>query len=100
MPSDNGLATLQNLEAQMSRLVSKRATAVRAAENAIRQANRDFDRVAIPLGREISGMRKALEPLVPKVSSRSFTSIKVPEGLDDETQRYYESLVAKKRGKK
>lgn len=52
---------LSELEAEMSRLCARRDMRVRVAEGEIRQANRDFDRLALPLGRRINALREKLE---------------------------------------
>jgi hypothetical protein len=96
-----GGGTLQELEAKMSRLISARNAAVQAAEKMIERANREFDAVALPLGREINGVRKAIEEKQktadPAQPARR-TTVKVLAGMDDDERAYYQQL--KKRVKK
>lgn len=59
------LDDLTQLEAQMSRLCADRAARVSVAEAEIRQANKDFDKAALPLARKIKKLREELEAAPP-----------------------------------
>lgn len=91
-------ATLEELKRKMSSLISARNAAIDAAEAMIDTANREFDRVALPLGREINKVRKAVEATKPKPSAvrTRETRVKVLEGLDDDEQDYYQQLKKRK----
>ena len=88
-------ATLEELERKMSSLIQARNTAIDAAERMIEHANREFDRVALPLGREINKVRKAVEASTPKPAAtprRTRRGDRVLAGLDATEQDYYEQL--------
>ena len=55
------LQMLQRLEAQMRELIRIRTDARAAAEQAIKNADREFDRAAIPLARHIRRLRERIE---------------------------------------
>ena len=62
---------LAELEAEMSRLCARRDMRVRVAQGEIRQANSDFDKVALPLGRKINKLREKLEASPPTSPPRA-----------------------------
>lgn len=57
---------LARAEHRMSELRARRTRTVDAAVAAIGQANRDFDRAAVPLGRRINQLRERLEAEKPE----------------------------------
>lgn len=87
--------TLTALEHQMSQLILDRNAVIDAAENMIDRANSEFDSVALPLGREINRVRKAVERQAPRNHPTSTRKAKVLAGLDDDEQAYFESLKQK-----
>lgn len=94
--SDNGQATLERLEQRMSALVDGRNAIVHRAEQVIEAANKDFDRVAVPLGREIQKFKTALQVQAKQEkASRPPAKPKRPPdlvGLSDEEKRYFNAL--------
>lgn len=81
----------------MGRLTRARNMAIEAAEAMIDQANKDFDAVALPLGREINKVRKAVEATAPKPEpkQRAARQVKVLAGMDEDEQEYFQQLKKK-----
>lgn len=70
---------LVELEVEMSRLCARRDMRVRIAQGEIRQANSDFDKAALPLGRKINKLREKLEASPPPSPPRKPDSDWTPE---------------------
>jgi hypothetical protein len=61
---------LRQLELEMSTLIAIRNERVQTGEEIIRLANRDFDRAAVLLGRQINVLRALLEATKPTPTPR------------------------------
>lgn len=85
----------------MLRLVKGRDETVRQAARIIRKANREFDELAIPLGRDINELRERLQREAvaspePKKTTRVRKTSNVL-GLDDDEQAHYRNLLARRK---
>ena len=88
--------TLRELEARMCQLVATRNERVAAGEAIIRAANRDFDRAALTLGREINRLRAEQEPETPPpAAKKNRTRPAVLDGLDEAEQLHYLQLAGR-----
>lgn len=89
---------LQALEARMMTLVHARDAVIEQAEQMIDQANRQFDSIAVELGRAINQAR-ADAPVEKKAKAkRAARKRKEPEteGLTPEEQALYRNMLAGK----
>lgn len=78
------------LQAEMAILCAMRSARLMAAQAEIEQANRDFDREALPLGRRISALQKTL-PKTPTVDKSDKPSHD-PDWLQEDIDHFYELL--------
>lgn len=93
---------LYQREQLMLTLVKRRDSLVRQAETIIRSANRDFDELAVPLGREINELRERLhrDDSEPEVKKRRNSHVTQLDGLDDDEQQHFLALKNKRKGKR
>jgi hypothetical protein len=82
---------LTNLEREMGRLCAERNARVDAAEAAIREANRAFDRAAVPLGRQINKLRNQINQNADSSKPIEFRGHD-PEWTQEDIDHYYELL--------
>lgn len=105
MPSVDLETELYQLERRMLLIVKSRDEVILEANRLIREANREFDELAVPLGKQINELRERLklssEP-VDTSSRRPARSHKPPamDGLDDDDQEHYRQLLAKRKAKR
>lgn len=91
MSEDN----LRELQAQMNALVARRTKAMEEAAAIIADANREFDRLAVPLGKKIArltseAVRTAMAPTPPK--RRKPVSPPPDDWTEEEKTHYYELI--------
>jgi hypothetical protein len=84
---------LIELECELNALVGLRNETVHAAEQRIKQANREFDKVALPLGRRINALRKQLEvSLTDRQSNRQIVYVGPDPDWEPEDIVHYREL--------
>lgn len=91
---------LQRLEARMLMLIHARDAAIDAAEEMIDQANREFDSIAVELGRAINAARADSKGPAPEKKPRKVRKRKDPEmeGLTDQEKDLFKQMLRKKSG--
>lgn len=90
---------LYNKEQARLAILKQRDALIERAEQLIEQANRTFDEVAVPLGREINELRERLKREAKPADTRQARSHKAPalDGLDDDEQAHYQTLLARRK---
>lgn len=81
---------LEELEREKADLCRTRSTRVAEAEEAIRQANAEFDRKALPLGRRINKLRDKLDSLDTPTATALGKGSHDPEWSQEDIDHYYE----------
>lgn len=93
---------LSELQSRVGKLIRQRDETIRYAHALIREANRKFDEIAIPVGRRINELRAELEAeATPELASRARSNNATTlDGLDDDDQQHYRELLAKRKTRK
>lgn len=89
-------------EAEQTRLelVKRRDSIIDAANHMIDEANREFDGIAVVLGRTINELRERLKLDEKPAETKRERRRTVPlAGLDDDDQEHYRELLARKKKK-
>lgn len=83
----------------MAALVERRNAVIDLAEQMIDDANKDFDSVAVELGRRINEVRAALRPTATPAKPARKRKAKAPnmEGLSEQEREMYRQLLAGKK---
>lgn len=82
----------------MMQLLSERDLVISVAESMIQQANRDFDRAAVPLGKQINQLKAEAQAAVPVVKTVKHRRKRL-DGLTDQERDHFYRLLNKKDGK-
>ena len=89
---------LYQLEQRMMGVVKHRDRLIEEAERLIDEANRDFDTLAVPLGRQINELRDRLKREAAPADKRvRMPKAPATDGLDDDDVAHLNELLAKRR---
>lgn len=90
---------LYNKEQTRLAILKQRDALIERAEQLIEEANKTFDEVAVPLGREINDLRERLKREDKPADTRTGRSHKAPtlDGLDDDEQAHFQQLLARRK---
>lgn len=91
---------LQALESSMVRLIESRNAVIETADAMVERANREFDSMAVELGKAINRARAASKPAVAEKPKRARKPKKEPvmDGLTENEKAAFRQMLKGKRG--